>query len=221
MAEIDAPPILSSFRILGLHGYKNVTLDFAGPARIVIAENGMGKTTILSALQAFLTKNFSKLQYLSSNQLNVISFLSINLWYFIEMSSRILLIQAQTKDSGNCLNSLKLIRWNSSTRFLKVISIILPKSLANPILQQIYYQSPLSAEQLLEYVHTIQSAILQTRSEKLKDLITEITSLTQSYEILYLPTYRRIEIPIRRTPRRLHRLRSQPSRRVGNQGRRI
>ena len=28
MAQLDSLPILSSFRILGLHGYKNVTLDF-------------------------------------------------------------------------------------------------------------------------------------------------------------------------------------------------
>ena len=56
MAEIDTTPILKSFQILGLHGYKNVALEFTGPARIVIAENDMGKTTILSALQAFLTK---------------------------------------------------------------------------------------------------------------------------------------------------------------------
>ena len=58
MADIDTPPILGSFRIFGLHGYKNVSLNFTGPARIVIAENGMGKTTILSALHAFLSANF-------------------------------------------------------------------------------------------------------------------------------------------------------------------
>ena len=128
MAEIDASPILSSFRILGLHGYKNVTLDFAGPARIVIAEMAWEKPPFFPRSRLFSQRILVNFNIYLSNQLNVISLLSINLWYFIEMSSRILLIQAQTKDSGNCLNSLKLIRWNSSTRFLKVISIILPKS---------------------------------------------------------------------------------------------
>ena len=43
MAQIDAPPIISNFSILGLYGYKNISIDFTGPVRIVIAENGMGK----------------------------------------------------------------------------------------------------------------------------------------------------------------------------------
>ena len=62
MASDQSVPILKSFRILGLHGYKDVILDFNGPSRIVIAENGMGKTTILMALNAFLQGDVSKLR---------------------------------------------------------------------------------------------------------------------------------------------------------------
>ena len=45
-------PIIKKFRINGLHGYKDVEIDFTGPARIIIAENGAGKTTILTAIYA-------------------------------------------------------------------------------------------------------------------------------------------------------------------------
>src|SRR6185312_14320543 len=61
----SSAPIVKAFRILGLHGYKDIDLTFHGPARIAIAENGAGKTTILSALHAFLSSEFERLRNLS------------------------------------------------------------------------------------------------------------------------------------------------------------
>jgi len=58
----DDNPIVKYFKIIGLHGYKDVMIDFESPVRIVIAENGAGKTTILSALHSFLTCQFSRLR---------------------------------------------------------------------------------------------------------------------------------------------------------------
>src|SRR5260370_39160006 len=55
-------PIVQHFKIIGLHGYKNISLDFKTRARIAIAENGSGKTTFLSALSAFIQADFDKLR---------------------------------------------------------------------------------------------------------------------------------------------------------------
>ena len=205
MAELEASPILRSFRILGLHSYKDVLLNFTGPARIVIAENGMGKTTILSALHAFLTKNLFKLQYLSFESIEC---------HFTSSDEPLVL---HKEDLSHLFDSPAEEKLRELSQFADVdtselLETILEKEFDNlpdvsshPILQRIYLNSPFSHEQILEYVLTIQSAIQHTGSEKLRQVVTTITSLTRSYEILYLPTYRRIEIPIQRTPRRHHR----------------
>ena len=85
--------------------------------------------------------------------------------------------------------------------------------MSTPILREIYLESPFSSDQILEYVLAIRSELQQFRSEDLQELVSRITTLTRPYEILYLPTYRRIEIPIQRTPRRHRRRHSTHSRR--------
>ena len=204
MPDIDAPPILSSFQILGLHGYKNVTLDFTGPARIVIAENGMGKTTILSALQAFLTKRFSRLQYLN--------FVTIKC-HCTALDEPLVLHRDQLSHliEPGAEESLRELAQFTETGVSELQDIIvegafedLSEILSHPILRQIYYESPFSHEQMIEHLGTIRSGLRQSLPADLHEMVTGITNLTRAYEILYLPTYRRIETPVQQTPRRPH-----------------
>lgn len=53
-------PILS-FSVIGLHGDRDVHLHFEGSTRIIIAGNGAGKTSIINILYHFLSRNFYKL----------------------------------------------------------------------------------------------------------------------------------------------------------------
>jgi predicted ATPase len=68
MAEENAssraiqPSIVQSFRIEGLHGYRTISLESDYAATILIAKNGSGKTTLLAALDAFLKGQFSRLR---------------------------------------------------------------------------------------------------------------------------------------------------------------
>ena len=90
----------------------------------------------------------------------------------------------------------------------------------HPLLEQVYLESPFSWDQIQDYVLFIQSSTRESRPEALQQLVASITSLTRSYEILYLPTYRRIEIPLQRTPRHHHRRPSSRFRRAREAGRR-
>jgi len=51
------PPLIESFSIEGLHGYRDVALTSNYTATILIARNGAGKTTLLAALDAVLRAN--------------------------------------------------------------------------------------------------------------------------------------------------------------------
>jgi hypothetical protein len=68
MAEQEAssrgarPSIVESFRIEGLYGYRTISISSEYSATILIAKNGSGKTTILAALDAFLRGQFSRLR---------------------------------------------------------------------------------------------------------------------------------------------------------------
>ena len=205
MAHFDASPILSEFHILGLYGYKNISIDFTGPVRIVIAENGMGKTTILSALQAFLTKKFFGLQNLSFESI---------VCHFTSHSEPLVL---HKHDLAHLIDPVAEEQLHELSQFIdtdtsSLLNSILEASFEDtsdirehPLLEQVYLESPFSWDQIQDYVLTIQSSIRETRPEPLQQLVASITSLTRPYEILYLPTYRRIETPLQRTPRRPHR----------------
>jgi energy-coupling factor transporter ATP-binding protein EcfA2 len=58
------PSIVQYFRIEGLHGYRTISLESDYAATILIAKNGSGKTTLLAALDAFLKGQFSRLREL-------------------------------------------------------------------------------------------------------------------------------------------------------------
>jgi predicted ATP-dependent endonuclease of OLD family len=53
--------IIKSFTIKGLFGTTNLTIPFEDKAKILIGENGLGKTQVLNMLYYVLTKRFEKL----------------------------------------------------------------------------------------------------------------------------------------------------------------
>lgn len=62
---------LAEFTIKALHGERNITIPFDGPVKIIVAENGYGKTTILNLLHALLFGNYSKLRATTFNSISL------------------------------------------------------------------------------------------------------------------------------------------------------
>jgi ABC-type lipoprotein export system ATPase subunit len=56
------PGIVQSFQVTGLYGYRNISLNSPYAATILIARNGSGKTTFLGVMDAFLKREFSRLR---------------------------------------------------------------------------------------------------------------------------------------------------------------
>jgi predicted ATP-binding protein involved in virulence len=57
--------IIKSFTINGLFGTTNLTIPFDDKVKILIGENGLGKTQVLNMLYFVLTKQWEKLKGLS------------------------------------------------------------------------------------------------------------------------------------------------------------
>ena len=49
---------ITQFAIYGLYGERNIVIPFNRPAKILVSENGVGKTTVLKALYAVLMCQF-------------------------------------------------------------------------------------------------------------------------------------------------------------------
>lgn len=62
---------LKLFRIIGLFGKYNVDLPFDKQVNIYIGENGLGKTTILNCLYYTLEKNYTKLESIAFERIEI------------------------------------------------------------------------------------------------------------------------------------------------------
>ena len=62
---------ISKFCIRGLFNIHNVEIPFNENIKILIGENGLGKTTILNTLYYTITKKWSKLQKISFNEIEI------------------------------------------------------------------------------------------------------------------------------------------------------
>lgn len=71
--KIDSMPKASikEFKIFGLHGESDVSIKFKSGAKVIVADNGSGKTTVLNSLYAILDGNFSRLGWLTFSSISI------------------------------------------------------------------------------------------------------------------------------------------------------
>lgn len=62
---------INKFEIIGAHGDRDFSVDFAQNPLIALGENGTGKTTILTALYSVLSGNYEKLENIDFDVINI------------------------------------------------------------------------------------------------------------------------------------------------------
>ena len=97
---------ITRFKITKLFGYQNVDIDFDSRFKIVVGENGLGKTTVLNCLYYLLDKKFKKLNSIVFEHIelhfsnkNKISFSKNDLEFFVDRPAKF--------QSGGFYNILK------------------------------------------------------------------------------------------------------------------
>jgi predicted ATP-dependent endonuclease of OLD family len=63
--------LLKKFTISKLYGERDVSIDFSSDIKILVAENGYGKTTILNALFSILSGDISKLKKINFESISI------------------------------------------------------------------------------------------------------------------------------------------------------
>jgi len=197
MTEQDAsfrgarPSIVERFSIEGLYGYRTISIASEYSATILIAKNGSGKTTILAALDAFLRCQFSRLRQVK----------------FHRVCCKLRGIDDEiTLTREDLLTYLKNDEIEAGARRLEVESTALFA----------FIEEYASDERKLNYDDEIGQRLLQkfatrvdalSNCDRLKNSVTSkvhaievafalITKALAGIEIVYLPTYRRIELSI-------------------------
>lgn len=184
--------LISKFEVLGLHGYKNLSISFYEKSTVVMAENGAGKTTLLNCLYYFLTKNFDKLYFIPFEKLKLhftdgveLEFEKRQAYEFNLEKNRFFLnkLRIDINNNNDILLLNELLNLYISNEKYKIRH--------NILFRRIYKETPYDEDDILNLLNKI---ILSMQNEiYIADIKGTISEYLNNLHIVYLPTYRRIE----------------------------
>lgn len=191
--------IVEYFGIEGLFGYRSVSLASKFAATIVIAKNGSGKTTLLGALDAFLKCQFGRLSELQFSRIEcrlrgfkdllILQKSDLNqLRKFAENQEIVRMSKMHELDSTELVHFLL---WDYPS--LKTQSF--RDQHEHPIFRKFFSQTPQTSQATHALLEGLRASA-QINSPRLNQLQRNIRSALADIEIVYLPTYRRIELSL-------------------------
>lgn len=178
---------LESFEIYKLFGKRDVIIPFNTNVKILIGENGLGKTSVLNALYYSLTGEFAKLNSIVFNKL-VLRFHSGK---SVEINKEdIIFIPEKIHRYGQYEDRIIAIfdKYYSDKEKQKIIGKIKEKKIEDENLIEIYRRLPVPPKVVKDVLFNR----FRGRLGKLEELKAKIKNEIQE-DILYFPTYRRIE----------------------------
>lgn len=190
--------VVQEFRIKGLYGYRNLSLSSSYAATILIARNGAGKTTLLGALAAFLKGQFTRLRDIPFKSIHCrllgveeeLVLTKEDVISFLDVPSEIEIFrQARSADvDSSALFKFLVEEWPDLKNDWRVLS---DHKVFASVVRSFNY-STVDARVGLE----------QTRNTIFKGhpaiakVVAAIETALNGVEIVYLPTYRRVELAL-------------------------
>lgn len=200
--------LVQHFAIEGLYGYKSLSLESEYAATILIAKNGAGKTTMLGALDAFLRGQFGRLTSFAFRRIecklrNVSKMLvleKVDLDQYLKNASEVSEVTRVAKAHElNPEDVLFFVLWefpnmerNHSTLY------------KHPIFRKIYHSPSHTFESTIALFDTLVSATNPAWSP-VAELRSTVIDALRGIEVVYLPTYRRIELSLPKVEERYER----------------
>jgi energy-coupling factor transporter ATP-binding protein EcfA2 len=178
----------------GLFGYKNLGIATDQKAAIVLAENGVGKTTLLNTLYALLSGRLSRLASVTFREA-VLVFDNAEIVFTRDLAFK----SPQTLDI-NALMSKRPARdlVEFGARPEQVLEMVLAyieggqaRASRLPAFRRIYTSSPFDEEDIIQRLERLRSSVYD--SAYVSEFRKNVRSAMAGVQVLYLPTYRRIE----------------------------
>lgn len=191
------PGLVEHFRIENLHGYRSVSMDTPHSASILIAQNGAGKTTLIGALNAVLQGHYARLQNIQFDFIEI-KFANSNIQR-IWKSDIDEFIQTPLKNEF----MIQASRYEVAPQeFFDYLTQIYNREesrknyyTSTTIIDKICGKDGYNLTKALDTADSIVNS-LYDGNEALGKARREIAANLRDIEILYLPTYRRIELAL-------------------------
>ncbi|OFT81394.1 hypothetical protein HMPREF3103_01020 [Granulicatella sp. HMSC30F09] len=178
---------IKEFRITGLFGDQDIEIDFKNDISILVSENGAGKTTVLKLLIALLQNNY---KYLRSVRFKKISLKLGEQFIYYDKSD------FETEEN------IKDLRVQSQNLFLKLRGKLPYEDFIN--VENELKKSLILDLEVLDFIeekfvkaptdyHDEVMILLRKLREKQESLVSIKNDISFGKEIIFCPTYRRVE----------------------------
>ncbi|GJI96101.1 ATP-binding protein [Duganella caerulea] len=195
----ERPALVEKFEIEDLYGYRTLSLNSAYAATILIAKNGSGKTTLLGALNAFLRTEFHRLAEIQFSKIScklrgIDETLILHHQDIVSLS-----VLAPNTELSAFAQRFGIDPIDFSDYLLSDYRHARDDRAYDPGATDIYsiVVNKMSYNRL-EARKLCDRLLAERRRElpRLTALSDKIKNVTKDIEIVYLPTYRRIELPL-------------------------
>ncbi|NTX15481.1 ATP-binding protein [Myxococcus sp. CA056] len=193
MTSDPHPPQLTTVIIAELHGNRDVILTLKDNKRILIDENGTGKTTVLSMLFHLLSQKTERLQRFSFSRIALV----FTNGESIEFARDELLTPHESEDHGYLTHAMSSILKHTNEKELSQLLSATTKT------YQSFYKDPISIKaanasgfpRRIVYDSIRMLLSEQGKFGKTKETHSKLQQLSRllPHKVLYFPTYRRIE----------------------------
>ncbi|MFC5523470.1 AAA family ATPase [Polaromonas jejuensis] len=194
--------LVQHFAIEGLFDYRSISLESEYAATVLIARNGAGKTTMLGALDAFLRGQFGRLTSLTFRRIecrlrNVPRMLVLekaDLEQFLKTASETPdVVRVAKQHELDPEDVLFFVLWE-----FPVIQWTRGGLNRHPVFRKVYQHQSYTYEATLSLFNNLMQATSAAWSP-VTELRQTIATALRDIEVVYLPTYRRIELSLPQT----------------------
>ena len=196
------PSLIERFGIEGLYGYRSISLASEYAATILIAKNGTGKTTLLGALDAFLRLQLSRLRNLEFTEIRC-KFRGENEELILSHNDVVEFLQVPTEGDLIKLASRANIEPALLFNFLvdEWTKDEAPFSIRteNRIFSAIVAASNYNHRETVSALERARVSLFE-RHPNIAKIHSVLGRVLSDVDIVYLPTYRRIELALRGDP---------------------
>lgn len=186
--------MIKNYKIIGLFGFRTVDISFENEIKILIGENGLGKTTVLNSLYYLLNGMYHKLVKVEFENLELIFFNDENIAFSkLELENYLnykdntnnrrfpssVMKELEQLDFSELKNDFTdIYKFTDETRY-KIEDFIKKNKIRK------FAPMEIMVREINRYINESQSFEVFDKLEKIQQNL--------DFSILYLPTYRRVE----------------------------